>query len=320
MFKNTEDQKGFHHYLLPLTIVVILVIGFAGWQVVRKNKSNNSDSSYSAFVKNGQFDFQACLKEHQKPDQDPHIANDACITLQNQYNDAHRVVQKDQSATQKPQTDSRHTCSPDLPNPALADAKSAFKSAPFDISNIKVVTLGKDTGDARFVYPWVKQGSVNIYAPADGTLFRIRHKTHTAEFNSDDYDLFFLVDCGTVYRFNHITNPRPDIKATYQFGDLPSGNYPTGLDIPERVVPKTNIKVKAGESLGSTSGTPTAHDFDFAVGISKVAPKFDGLWYTVCPFSVFNDPPKTQLMNLLGRKTDYTPVPGMACDVASQTF
>jgi hypothetical protein len=82
-------------------------------------------------------------------------------------------------------------------------------------------------------------------------------------------------------------------------------------------VPKTNIKVRAGDDLGTTSGTPQAHDFDFAVGIAQTSS--GGEWMTVCPFSVFKDPLKTQLMDLLGPKNG-SPQPGYQCDVAYQKF
>ena len=38
-----QNQKGFHHILLPLIIVVIVVIGFVGWRVFSTDKNTHSE-------------------------------------------------------------------------------------------------------------------------------------------------------------------------------------------------------------------------------------------------------------------------------------
>jgi len=209
------------------------------------------------------------------------------------------------------------TCDADVP---LNSAKGAFDTLPFDIVNIKLITLGKETNDARFVYPWVKEGSVKIYAPADGVLYKIRHKVYeVGGKQGNDYDIFFQVSCDTAYRFNHISDPRSDIKAAYPAGDLPSGDYANGgPDIAERVKPTSALRVKAGDLLGSTKGTPDAKNFDFAVGTTKEGGQ-EGELYSVCPFSVFNEPHKSTLSNMLGPKGG-APTPGYKCDVPSEKF
>ena len=305
-----KDQNGFAHVLIVVIVAVVAIVGFAGYRVMNGSKSNNAKSSSGEY---GEFaSLNECLAHYSKDGEDPSKANDTCINLKNANTDS-----SFKAADETGKDSKTSSCTPE---PALANAKGAFKELPFDVSNIKLVTLGKDTNDPRFVYPWVKSGSAKIFAPADGVLFKIRHKVFVENGkNGNDYDMFFQVDCGTVYRFNHITDPRADIKATYPAGDLASGDYANGgLDIPERVIPLKAIRVKAGESLGSTSGTPTAHDFDFAVGVAAEAPK-PGETMSVCPFSVFNEPHKTNLMNLLGPKSG-SPTPGFACDVPSQKF
>lgn len=207
-------------------------------------------------------------------------------------------------------------CTPDAP---VAEAKDAFKSLPFKLDQIKVVTLGKETNDPRFLYPWVANDKTEIFAPADGKLYMVRHKVYEMDGKKgNDYDMFFAVDCKTVYRFNHITNPRDDIKATYPAGDLPSGDYTNGgLDIPERVKPKTAITVKAGEALGYTTGTVVARNFDFAVGKSTSR---EGDKLALCPFNVFSEPNKSKLLALIGPKTTGMPQAGYACDVEAKKF
>ncbi len=206
-------------------------------------------------------------------------------------------------------------------------ATGVFTHAPFAAADLNMITNGIDTNDPRFSYPWVKQVPsqsspvvpINIYAPADGVLVRMRHKAQNLpEFDSDDYDLFFLVACDparpdkeVLVRFNHITEPRPDIKAAFAFGSLGAPVFkPVFDEHEERQVPVTNIVVRAGDYLGRTSGTPVAHDFDFMIAI-------DG--FSTCPFNVLNEPHRTQLLNMLGpggtggNSPFGPPVPGHPC-------
>ncbi|MDO9319696.1 MAG: hypothetical protein Q7V56_16070 [Gammaproteobacteria bacterium] len=204
-------------------------------------------------------------------------------------------------------------------NVGYTSAQGVFTHAPFRAQDLAMITNGEETNDARFSYQWIKrQGErIDIYAPADGVLVRLRHKTENLPiFPSDDFDLFFLVACDparpgsndVIVRFNHITDPRPDIKAAYGFGSLGAPVFtPAFEEREDRQVPLVNIAVKAGDYLGSTSGTPTARDFDFQIGINDVS---------VCPFSVLNEPHRSDLLALLGPQsaTPFGPsMPGYAC-------
>lgn len=193
-----------------------------------------------------------------------------------------------------------------------------FTRTPFHAADLSIVSNGEDTNDARFSYQWIKnQGElIDIFAPADGVLVRIRHKVENLpDFASDDFDLFFLVACDpdqpalrdTIVRFNHITDPRPDIKAAYAFGELGAPTFNPYDQHEERQVPLTNIAVKAGDYIGSTSGTPFARNFDFMIAIDQVS---------VCPFSVLEEPHRSMLLNLLGplEATPFgPPVAGFSC-------
>lgn len=197
-------------------------------------------------------------------------------------------------------------------------ASTHFTHAPFDAADVARITNGEETNDPRFAYVWVRSPytPIPIYAPADGTLITIRHLTATKFFPSDDYQLVFrTAGCNDVFRFNHVTHPRADIRAAYQFGDQCSSCFddngnPTARYL-ERETPGTAVKVKAGSLIGHTSGTPTAHDFDFAVQVNGK---------TVCPMSVLPEPQRTALMNLLGPGPKAAnqpavpgPVPGYGC-------
>ena len=196
---------------------------------------------------------------------------------------------------------------------------AVFTRAPFIASDIALITNGEETNDPRFAYVWLRSPftPIPIYAPANGTLITIRHLTATKFFPSDDYQLVFEVSaaCQDQFGFNHFTAPRADIRAAYQFGDQCSSCFddsgtPTAR-YPERETPGTAIRVKAGDLLGYTSGTPSAHNFDYWV---RVGGKY------VCPVNVLPEPSRTTLMNLLGpgpnsgKQADVPgPVPGYPC-------
>ena len=198
-----------------------------------------------------------------------------------------------------------------------ANSAGLFTASPFKVSDISMITNGNETNDARFAYVWVKEPytKIPLYAPADGVLTAIRHLTATKFFPSDDFQLVFNLSttCSDYWRFNHVTDPRADIRAAYSYGDKCSSCFddngnPTAR-YEEYEKPGTAIKVKAGELIGYTSGTPSAHDFDFAIQISDK---------TVCPMSVLAEPHKSTLLAMLGpgprsANPSSVPQPGYAC-------
>ncbi|MBU6245063.1 MAG: hypothetical protein KGP12_07605 [Actinomycetales bacterium] len=198
-----------------------------------------------------------------------------------------------------------------------ADPAAVFTKPMVRPQDLARITNGSETNDPRFAYGWVKApyAPVPIYAPADGTLTAIRHLTRNAFFPSDDYQIVFEVPggCDALFRFNHVTDPRADIKAAYQFGDQCSSCFddngqPTAR-FPEREVPGKAIAVKAGELLGYTSGTPSAHDFDIVI-------QYQGA--TLCPMAALPEPHRSALMALLGPgpksgRPETGPVAGYPC-------
>ena len=192
--------------------------------------------------------------------------------------------------------------------PAVTKFSGTLTAAYTDASKIAYITPG--LGDPRFVYAQIASAgsSVNIYAPAPGVLYLISHKT--PEFGAaNDYDLIFFVDCNTIFRINHVTDPRPDIKAAYPAGNLPSIGYTTGQKgtgfIIKRMIPTKRIVVRAGDLIGTTTGTPLAHNFDFGLFIK---------FLSVCPFNHYAEPYKTTFMNLLG-PANGPATPGYACTI-----
>jgi hypothetical protein len=193
-------------------------------------------------------------------------------------------------------------------------AVGAFTHTITEIDKIAVISPGKLTGDSRFTYLWINGNQrVPIYAPADGTLIKIRYKNRAdlpPTMSMPDYDLLFLVDCKTIYRLNHISDPKEEIASLkqnsepYQLG--------TGINPPsdEQEAPKENIQVHAGDLLGTTTGTPAAHNFDFGIFVDNQA---------VCPYEKFGEPLRTQWLALFGNaKVSPKPDNITKCEVSGK--
>lgn len=207
------------------------------------------------------------------------------------------------------------TCSVAGQNVEIARESSdgAFTASITDIDKISVISPGKLVGDARLTYLWIKDKQrVPVFAPADGTLIHINYKTRVdlpPGMSKPDYDLLFLVDCKTMYRLNHITDPNPEIAALKPIAEplqLGKGHAaPSDKD----TTPKVNIIVKAGQQIGTTTGTPAAQNFDFGLFIDQVS---------VCPYEKFNEPIRSAWLTLLGDTTK--PIKGTPCEVSGDTY
>ena len=181
-------------------------------------------------------------------------------------------------------------------------AEGAFTNALTDISMIDHISPGDQVGDKRFTYLWIKNAQrVPVFAPADGTLILISYKTRVdldPGMSSPDYDLTFLVDCHTMYRINHITDPNPEIAALKPI----SGPQKLGKGLPaprdEDIKPKKNIMVKTGDQIGTTTGTPAAHNWDFGVFVDQASS---------CPYEKFGEPLRSAWLALFK---------GTACEVS----
>lgn len=169
---------------------------------------------------------------------------------------------------------------------------STFASSLTDTNLIDHISPGDQVGDKRFTYLWIKGNqSVPIYAPANGTLVQIEYKTRIdlgPRMSSPDYDLVFLVDCNTFYRINHITAPSSEITNQAPVSKPIELKIGSGINDND-VRPKENITVKAGEQIGTTTGTPTAHNFDFGIFVNQMA---------TCPYDKFSDPIKSSFLSL----------------------
>lgn len=95
---------------------------------------------------------------------------------------------------------------------------------------------------------------VPVYAPADSDLIQGVYKSAKGAL---DYDLKFQVSCEYWYFINHITEPVDKIRNALPNTPVNNTRDTTNINPP--------MHFKAGELLGYTTGTPLAHNWDFAV-------------------------------------------------------
>ena len=201
----------------------------------------------------------------------------------------------------------------------MSSSRGAFTHTPFDVNDIRIIVNGGDGGgaDPRFAYVTVASPDqrIPLYAPAPMLLVRIRPKDSASVPNrlamrATDWDLFFVVSCDTQIRINHVTEPSQRIRDAWGFPGLfatwwlPDG---TQVSADDRQVPTRAVVFQPGELIGYTQGTLQASNFDYVVAVND---------YTVCPWSVFDEPIKTALLGKLGPKPlspSDGPVPGWPC-------
>lgn len=201
-------------------------------------------------------------------------------------------------------------------DPPLDSADGAFTASPFDLSTIRMFINGSEGNgtDPRFSYVLIAdEGSrVPIYAPAPLLLVRLRPKDgfdigSTRE--AGDWDLTFLASCDVQVRINHITEPSDEIRSAYGFGDEPATYWlESGEQVndEEKMDPVVEVRLEPGDLIGYTQGTQ-ASNFDFVVGVNN---------NSVCPWEVFEEPVRSELLAKLGPppdRPDAGPVAGWPC-------
>ncbi len=178
---------------------------------------------------------------------------------------------------------------PYLNTPCDSNPKVQFTHDFTEVVQIKsveptIITPGNSRHRAWLNINTAKGGKVPVYAPVDSELVGGVYKNARGAI---DYDLHFQVSCEIWYLINHVTDPADQIRAA--FPATPR------TDTRDNGLLKQVVKVKAGEFIGYTTGTPTAHNFDFGVfdlnHINENLPADEGSVYGkeknfICPFDV----------------------------------
>lgn len=176
-----------------------------------------------------------------------------------------------------------------LGTPCVSNPQVSFPNDITDRDKIRsvqptIVTAGNSRHRVFLDIDMSKTDKVAVYAPVDSELVNGTYKNAKG---AVDYDLRLQVSCEIWYAINHLTEPVEKIKKA--FPDTPQNDTRTGPPFKEM------IKVKAGELLGYTTGTPTAHNFDFGVfdlnHINEGLPADYGINYGmeknfICPLDV----------------------------------
>lgn len=181
---------------------------------------------------------------------------------------------------------------PYLGTPCISNPQIIFTSDLTEADKIRsvqptLVTAGNSRHRVFLDIDTSKTDKVAIYAPVDSEVVNGTYKNAKGAL---DYDLRLQVSCEIWYVINHITEPVEKIKKA--FPATPQTDTRTGEPF------KKTVQVKAGELLGYTAGTPTAHNFDFAVfdlnHVNEGLPADNGSNYGleknfICPLDILSE-------------------------------
>lgn len=167
-------------------------------------------------------------------------------------------------------------------------------------------------------YMGVKSGQeAAVYNPTEATLETVIYARRGGSSTPGEYGLYFKVGC-VKYLFDHIDRLSDEINALApkEPSDSSATQYGT----------QPNKKIKAGQLLGHSNGTPLARTFDFLVeDESKKAyhineERWD--WAqtvdSVCPYDLFTDELKAKYYAKVGEHTDSGFLKAESCGGPSQ--
>ena len=163
-------------------------------------------------------------------------------------------------------------------------------------------------------YVWIGRNQTNqvfdvpVYAPVDSKLTRITFYAETGQnemgqqVDVEQYSLRFEVSCEVSYGYDHILNLAENIAAIAP--TVPANSTrDTAL--------RTSLFVRAGDLIGSTTGTAAAHNWDFVFNNSSKRNEFvnqeryeftgdlNGLVTADCPYDYYGEKMRGELYALL---------------------
>src|SRR3989344_481251 len=185
-------------------------------------------------------------------------------------------------------------------------SRSLLTVGPSNANEIKFIAPGSlINADARFLYIHNKSAAfVPVIAPADGTLVYAAYKNRAdlgPKLSAPDYDFEFQINAVSKYRINHVTKPIPALLAAVPVSK-PVSTAPGKPLTKAQTSPIKAVAVKAGQRIGTTTGTPGEHNWDFALFVNNTA---------TCPFTHLPKNIQTTWLGLLGK--DRKVIKGTAC-------
>ena len=151
-----------------------------------------------------------------------------------------------------------------------------------------------------------------VYAPVDSYLIlQTRYRLSASGLKDVQWRLMFQVGCELIYRFDHLDTPSEKIMK--YLGNIPIN---PDQDSAPNVKVTPPLKIKAGELVAYTKGTPMAGSWDFGVldiskdnELPKRLSKFENhpigrqYKYAACPYDYYNkDIRKKYLKKMKKRK------------------
>ncbi|PJA86714.1 MAG: hypothetical protein CO141_03325 [Candidatus Moranbacteria bacterium CG_4_9_14_3_um_filter_42_9] len=203
----------------------------------------------------------------------------------------------------------------------VSNAQPIFTHDFTDLSQIeKIAPLGGvGGGSPGRSYVTIKEGKVPVYAPMDATLETIVYARRGGAETPGEYGLYFRASCEVTFLLDHIDEVVDKIKALAPKDPAASSATQYGT--------APQAKIKAGELLGYSDGTPLAHTFDFLVEsteaetehINPVRWTWNQTTNAVCPYDLYAKELKDKYFSLL-RERDATNnyVPAKSCGSPSQ--
>lgn len=155
-------------------------------------------------------------------------------------------------------------------------------------------------------------GTVNVpvYMPGDVLITEIdavKHLSDNPPFT--DYDLSFYPCKELSFRFGHITSLSAEMLSEFNKGIQCDKEYETGGSKFQRCSNKNlNIKVSAGQKIGTAGGNPNQSAFDIWATdfrVKELEFAMPDRWssntkHTACPLNYFTNKEKEELYSLLG--------------------
>lgn len=195
------------------------------------------------------------------------------------------------------------------PPQCSSDANPTFTHHVTDLAQIDQVIAPPTTNGGHLkthgYFFNTSTNAVPVYAPHDATL-------DTGVLYDDGnpggvYGLTFKATCEVKFRFGHITDVIDEIAAV--LNQTPNNN---SYD----VQPTGTVTVRAGQQIGSTTGTTVAHSWDFGAYNSTTSnrfadnPNWSSSWvYTtaVCPWTYYSGGMYAQVKALFGSTAGNPP-------------
>lgn len=227
MFKQKLGQDGFHTIGLIVILLVVGIVGFAGYKVFDSNKktTNSDTSSQSSADTTGNEPVKWAFNE------------------------------------QKLEWFTETGTAPKCKEPFT------FDQMPVDLSKIMAIGMPgayrgysyKPHGGLRLTNP--DSGKINVVMPMDATLVGLT-RYYEGEPAELQYLLTFENDCGIAFRFDHLYTLAPAFQKIAETTPEPKIND-TRTD-PN--IPFTRTKFKAGDLVATEVGFPRIKNFGFDFG------------------------------------------------------